>query len=216
MKLFLLLISLFLFSCSKSQPQKTVPTTEIEINSYALGVQIGKNYKLQKIDIDDAFLSKGIRDVLDNKSIDQQMIAKALFDLQRDIAHKDFANLKHKESNRFFTNNKMNPKVKEISEGIQLQEMTSDGTIPISKEVTVVSFEIEKKLLDNRILKSKTLERQNLESISPIIKKALSGMRINGSYKILIHPDQVKNYPELKGSPKSSIIIYDIKILKAQ
>ena len=61
---------------------------EVVDYSYAIGTQIGKNFKSQKIEIDYKSLTKGIQDIVENQPVDSNKITQDLINIQNKINEK--------------------------------------------------------------------------------------------------------------------------------
>lgn len=107
--------------------KKITPKTKKEKISYSIGVNIAKNMKMQGLDIDQALLTQGIKDVFNNSNIaltDKEM-ETTLTAFQQDMMNKMQAKQKidgeknKKEGDAFLAANKKKPGVITLPSGLQ-------------------------------------------------------------------------------------------------
>lgn len=133
-------------------PLPVVPgfTTDKEKLSYAIGVDLGANFKAQNIDINPATLQRGINDMLSGGKLamTKEQVAATLITFQKNMIAKqkavfDTASAKNlQEGNTFLTANKTKPGVKTTASGLQYKVITpGNGASPTDSDVVTVDYQ---------------------------------------------------------------------------
>jgi len=119
--------------------------TEVKKSSYAIGVQIGQDFKRGGLEIDVHAFSAAISDMLAGKpsKLNQQEMAAAM-NLLRDQQMKKqaaFANKLKAEGEAFLAANKKKPGVKTLASGVQYKVIKSgSGKTPTKADSVVVHY----------------------------------------------------------------------------
>lgn len=125
-------------------------TNDKEKLSYAIGVDLGANFKAQGIEIDPATLQRGINDILTNSklSMTKEQVAATLIAFQKNMMVKqkavfDAAGAKNlQEGNAFLAANKTKPGVKTTASGLQYKIVTpGTGTSPVDNDIVTVDYQ---------------------------------------------------------------------------
>lgn len=145
----LFIAALLLSSCASNGPQNVDLKTRKDSVSYAIGMNIGQSFKMQKIEADPAIIAAAIQDVLDSNdakmtdeqaqqiwmSYQQEMMAKA-------EEERKAAGAKNKEAGeKFLSANKSKEGVVTTASGLQYKVITmGNGPKPTSSDKVKVHY----------------------------------------------------------------------------
>ena len=145
----LLTVALLLISCENNAQQNVDLKTRKDSVSYAIGLNIGQSFKMQKIEADPAIIAAAINDVLDSNetkmtdeqaqqiwmSYQQEMMAKAEEDRKA-------AGAKNKEAGeKFLAANKSKEGVVTTASGLQYKVVTmGNGPKPTTADRVKVHY----------------------------------------------------------------------------
>lgn len=145
----LLTVALLLISCENNAQQNVDLKTRKDSVSYAIGLNIGQSFKMQKIEADPAIIAAAINDVLDSNeakmtdeqaqqiwmSYQQEMMAKA-------EEERKAAGVKNKEAGeKFLAANKAKEGVVTTASGLQYKVVTmGNGPKPTSNDKVKVHY----------------------------------------------------------------------------
>jgi FKBP-type peptidyl-prolyl cis-trans isomerase FklB len=144
-KLIAIALVLSLFAGTISAQKKGTPKTKKEKVSYSIGVNIGKNMKMQGLDLDQGLLTQGIKDGLNNSktAISEKDMEATMTAFQQEMTSKMQTKQKAdgekntKEGEAFLAANKGKDGVITLPSGLQYKILKSgDGPKP-TKEQTV-------------------------------------------------------------------------------
>ncbi len=125
-------------------------TTDKEKISYAIGVDLGANFKAQNIDIDAATLQRGLNDMLSGGKLvmTKEQVAATLMAFQKNMMAKqkmvfDAANAKNLQAGvAFLAANKTKPGVVTTASGLQYKVVTmGKGAIPKDNDTVTVDYQ---------------------------------------------------------------------------
>ena len=113
--------------------------------SYIIGMDIGKNMKLQAIDIDPEMIAKGIKDVLSGEkpSLSEQEINETMAAFQKEMMAKrqEIAKKNQKEGESFLEENKKKEGVKTLPSGLQYRVIKAGaGKKPKSTDTVTIHY----------------------------------------------------------------------------
>ena len=105
---------------SVSAQKKKVPVTEKEKVSYSIGINLGKNFEMQGIDVDPNMLLLGIKDILSKKTpaMTDKDMEETMMNFQKNLITK-IADKNKKEGTAFLEANKKKPDVVTLPSGLQ-------------------------------------------------------------------------------------------------
>lgn len=123
--------------------------TQKEKLSYSIGVDIGKNFQKQEIDIDPTILVKGINDVLNNRKIllTEDEMREVFTTFQSEMQAKQTEKMakmrekNKKEGDAFLEANKKKEGVVTLPSGLQYKELKAgDGELPKASDSVTVNY----------------------------------------------------------------------------
>jgi FKBP-type peptidyl-prolyl cis-trans isomerase FklB len=157
------------FSSVSAQKKKT-PTTEKEKISYCIGVNLGKNFDMQGIDVDPNMLLLGIKDILSKKTpaMTDKDMESIMLNFQKTMMAKSDAKRKidgeknEKEGAAFLEANKKKPDVVTLPSGLQYKVITTgNGAKPTATQTVRCNYRgsfVNGKEFDNSYKRGATAE----------------------------------------------------------
>jgi len=143
LKSFLLLgTTLLLLPALATAQQKAAPKTQKQKVSYTIGLDVGKNMKRQKLDVDIPQLARGIQDgISDAKPVlsDSEM-QEVMTVFQKEVLAR-MAEKNKKDGEAFLAENKNKPGVKTLPSGLQYKVLTEgSGKTPKATDTVVTHY----------------------------------------------------------------------------
>ena len=196
-------------------------------SSYAIGLDIGSNFKRQDIDIDAKALAAGIADALAGKpqltdaeakqvlsELRAQLMAKA------ESKEKEASDKNQKDGERFLSENKTKPGVKTTASGLQYKVLKS-GSGKTPKPTDTVKVHYHGTLIDGSVFDS-SVERGDpamfgVTQVIPGWTEVLQLMKEGDKWQVYI-PSQLAYGPR-SPSPKigpNSTLIFDVELLSIE
>jgi FKBP-type peptidyl-prolyl cis-trans isomerase FklB len=196
--------------------------------SYIIGMEIGKNFKKQSIDIDPDILTKGIKDaisggkpLLTEQEIQETMVTfqKEMMAKQEELAKKLGENNK-KEGEAFLAENKKKDGVKTLPSGLQYK-VTKAGTGKKPKLTDTVTTQYRGTLIDGTEFDSSYRRGQPvsfpLTGVIPGWTEALQLMEEGAKWQLFIPPNLA--YGE-RGAGRdigpNATLIFEIELISIQ
>lgn len=176
----------------------TLNTTMDKV-SYAIGVNIGQNFKNQGLAINSDAIAQGIKDGLAGNSplMSQQDMQNTLMDFQKQLIVKrqqDFQQLSTKnkqEGDNFLASNKTQAGVITLPDGLQYKIITAgSGTPPTGQDTVTVNYEgtfINGKVFDSSYQRGKPVTFP-VSEIIPGWTEALKLMKPGATWQLFIPP----------------------------
>lgn len=167
--------------------------------SYAIGVNIGQNFKNQGLSINSDAISQGIKDGLlgNTPLMTQQDMQNTLMDFQKQLIAKrqqDFQTLStknKKDGDDFLASNKTKPGVVTLPDGLQYKIVTDGtGTPPGDQDTVTVNYEgtfINGKIFDSSYTRGKPVTFP-VSEIIPGWTEALKLMKPGATWYLYIPP----------------------------
>lgn len=173
--------------------------TEQEKLSYTIGVDLGKNFKSENIEIDPTVIAAGIRDVIDNRhlALTEAEMKATLSTFQQNLLAKQVKKFKQmsednaKASAAFLAKNKLEKGVVVLPNGLQYKILKKgQGASPTANDTVTVAY--EGKLVNGTVFDS-TYERGKPTSfrVSEVIagwQQALEHMKPGSEWMLYIPP----------------------------
>ncbi|MFU8797403.1 MAG: FKBP-type peptidyl-prolyl cis-trans isomerase N-terminal domain-containing protein [Gammaproteobacteria bacterium] len=169
--------------------------------SYAIGMDLGENFKAQSIDIDPAMLANGVKDAMSgNKTalMTAEQRDQTLEKFQKEFRAKQEAELKQvAEKNKqmgdaFLAENKAKPGVITLPSGLQYKVIES-GTGPLPTDKDIVAVEYEGKLINGKIFDSSAKQGKavtfTVGDVIPGWREALKLMKAGSQWELVIPPN---------------------------
>lgn len=198
--LVLLLVGLFSFTaCSQTTNKEVKLISQTDSVSYAIGIDIGNNFKKQNIEISADVLRRGIEDALaDTSLLTQDAIKSVMMNFQKDMMEKQQAKGKVdsekniKEAEAFFKENKTKEGVKTLESGLQYKVLTS-GSGKSPKLSSSVEVHYAGRLLDGSEFDSSIKRGTPLPTkVTGVIKgwtEILQLMKVGDKWEVYIPSD---------------------------
>lgn len=191
--------------------------------SYAIGQQLGKNFKDNSVDFDAEVLVMALKDVKEGKTskMTQEDMGKAMQKLQEMAQSKQgqVAEENKKKGEEFLAKNKENPNVKTTPSGLQyVVEKEGAGSVP--KETDEVKVHYTGTLVDGTKFDSSVDRGQPAEfPVNGVIKgwtEALVMMKEGSKYKLTIPADLAYGPMGRPGIPPNSVLLFDVELLEVK
>jgi FKBP-type peptidyl-prolyl cis-trans isomerase FklB len=214
-----------LFGGAVLAQKKEAPKTQKEKVSYSIGINIGKNMKMQGLDVDQGFLTQGIKDGLNNAKTamsDKDMDA-TMKTFQQEMTTKMQAKQKvdgeknKKEGEAFLAANKKKDGVITLPSGLQYKILKAgNGAKPTASQT--VSCNYRGTLIDGKEFDSSERYGKPAEfPVGQVIKgwvEALQLMPIGSKWQLFI-PSDLAYGPNGQGQiiGPNAVLIFDIELL---
>lgn len=197
--------------------------------SYAIGVRIAKNFKQQKLELDEATLIQGIRDGLSGAKTaltDQEMNA-ALMKLQEGIAAKQaeggkmIAEKSKKDGEAFLAANKDKDGVVTLKSGLQYKVIV-EGKGESPKAASVVKTHYRGTLIDGTEFDSSY--KRNAPASFPVNRviagwtEALQLMKVGSKWQLFIPSDLAygANPPPGAPIPPNAVLVFEVELISIE
>ena len=217
-KLLLTVTLLGLSACTPAHKSMDL-TKELDKGSYAIGLQIGQNFKQQNIQINDQALSIGISDALSGKEqLPREEIQKALMTLQQSMMKKsqEISDKNKEDSHKFLVDNKSKDGVKTTASGLQyVIEKEGSGKGPNKDSMVRVNYTgklIDGSTFDTSIKRNRPAEFKASQVI-PGWSEALMMMKPGGKMKLFIPPELAYGPSARPGIPANSVLIFEVELI---
>lgn len=191
--------------------------------SYAIGQQLGKNFKDNNVDFDADVLVMALKDAKDGKTskMTQEEMGKAMQKLQESATQKQgqVAEENKKKGEEFLEKNKTNANVKTTPSGLQyVVEKEGAGKQP--SETDEVKVHYTGTLTDGTKFDSSVDRGQPAEfPVNGVIKgwtEALKMMKEGSKYKLTIPADLAYGPMGRPGIPPNSVLLFDVELLEVK
>jgi FKBP-type peptidyl-prolyl cis-trans isomerase len=203
--------------------------------SYAIGLNIGHNFKTQGVDVDTAIMVQALNDVLQGRpeQLTEAQVRETLQAFQMTLRKRQQARMQAEgQTNKmvgdaFFTTNKLNPDVKVLSVTLpdgKTSEMqyivitNGSGEVPTAKDTVTVNY--RGTLLDGTEFDSSYKRGQPAKfPVTGVIKgwtQALEMMPVGSQWKLFIPPDLAYGEGGRPGIPPNSTLVFDVELLNSQ
>lgn len=207
----------------------TVPTTQKEKASYAIGMNIGRGLKKDDVDVDVEMLARGMKDAIaGNKQLITDEEAKSAVEaLQVDVRKHmqevhDAAIAKNaKEGEAFLAANKAKPGVVSLPSGLQYKILQPGaGPKPTASDVVVCNY--SGKLIDGTEFDSSYKRGQPASfPVGQVIKgwtEALQLMPVGSKWELVIPPTLGYGEKGTNGGPigPNETLIFEVELLSIQ
>jgi FKBP-type peptidyl-prolyl cis-trans isomerase FklB len=204
---------------------KTAPKTKKEKVSYSIGVNIGKNMKMQGLDIDQGYLTQGIKDGLNNSktAMSDKDMDETMKSFQQEMSTKMQAKQKiegdknKKEGEAFLEANKKKDGVITLPSGLQYKILKEgSGVKPTATQTVKCNY--RGTLIDGKEFDSSYKRGEPTEfPVGQVIKgwtEALQLMPVGSKWQLFI-PSNLA-YGENGGGSMigpNAVLIFDIELI---
>ncbi len=196
-------------------------TTDKEKASYGVGMNVGKRFKTDSIDLDLEAFIRGIKDTMTGAqpAIPEADVEKALDQLRKDVAEKaaQQGEKYKKEGEEFLAKNKKEKSVTTLPSGLQYIVL-KEGTGPIPKATDKVSVHYKGTLLDGTEFDSSYKRNQPAEfPVQGVIKgwvEALQKMKVGSKWKLFIPSELAYGENGAGQIPPNAVLIFEVELLE--
>jgi FKBP-type peptidyl-prolyl cis-trans isomerase FklB len=225
MLIVVLFVFMYIIGCSQTnQIDDAKIATKIDSVSYSIGLDIGKNFKRQEIEIEPLVLLKGIQHAMADTSLfTDSDIQKVMTILRQDMREKQMNKMKVvgdkniEEAGKFFAENKNKEGVFTLPSGLQYKILKSgNGATPMASNKIVAHY--SGKLLDGTIFDSSYENGTPLEiGVTEVIKgwtEALQLMKVGDKWELYIPSDLA--YGSRGSGPQigpNAALIFELELL---
>ena len=220
-KLIAVALLLSLFGVAVLAQKKGTPKTQKEKVSYSLGMNIGKNMKMQGIEVDQEYLVQGMRDALSNAkaAMSEKDMETAMKAFQQEMQTKQiYADDKNKKDGEaFLAANKKKDGVITLASGLQYKVIKM-GTGPKPTSLQIVTCNYRGTFIDGKEFDSSMRYGRPAEfPVNGVIKgwtEALQLMPVGSKWELYIPSDLA--YGEKGSQPTirpNSTLIFEIELL---
>ena len=224
MKFLIVLIGIFML-VNPGHAEESVLKTKQDKISYAIGMDIGKNLKKQKIDLNPEVISQGLWDAMsDGKTLmTEQEYLETMTNFRKEMTQKQTAQMKEagdrnkKEGEKFIADNKKKEGVTTTASGLQYKVVTK-GTGASPKATDTVTVHYKGTLIDGKEFDSSYSRGQPASfPVKGVIKgwtEALQLMKEGSKWQLFI-PSELA-YGE-RGAGRDigphSTLIFDVELI---
>lgn len=222
--------AVFAASASNSAAAASTPSTasvssEKDKVSYAIGMDLGENFKNQSIDINPALLAQGVKDAVEGASalMTPQQREETLASFQKqfrakqEVETKKVSERNKKEGDSYLAANKAKPGVTALANGLQYRVIEAGaGAIPTDKDIVTVDYEgrlINGTVFDSSYKRGKPVSFP-LSDVIPGWKEALKLMKTGSTWEVVIPPSLAYGERGLGGPiGPNETLIFKIKLI---
>lgn len=194
--------------------------TDVKKTSYALGRQIGANFKKQNIQYDPEIVALALREVMEEKEsrMTVEEIQVALTNMQQELVNKHDGSVENskKEAMEFLEKNKTKSDVKVTASGLQYIILKEGVGKPIRAN-DIVKAHYEGSLSTGEKFDSTYDRDQPAEfRVSSLVKGWSEGMQLvkkGGKIKLFIPPELGYGSRAVPGIPANSVLIVEVEVI---
>jgi len=224
---FIAILSLGLLSVSAYAAEKADLKTQKDKVSYAIGLDIGRNFKEQSIEIDPKLLAQGIQDAIGGKRLlTDEEVQGVMATFRQEMQAKAAAQAKLagdknlKEGEAFLAENKKKPGVVTLPSGLQYKVITA-GTGKKPKATDTVTTNYKGTLIDGTEFDSSYKRGQpatfSVQGVIPGWTEALQLMPVGSKWQLFV-PANLAYGPRGAGPQigPNATLIFEVELLSIQ
>lgn len=191
--------------------------------SYAIGLNIGMNFKKQNIDVNSDMITAGVKDGISGKpQMTMDQIREVMMNFEKDMQTKQAEAGKKNEADaeKFLADNKKKDGVKTTASGLQYKVM-KEGNGAQPKDSDNVTVNYRGTLMDGTEFDSSYKRGQPASfPVAGVIKgwtEALKLMKVGSKYQLFIPPSLA--YGDHAPSPQippNSLLIFEVELMNVQ
>jgi len=214
-----------LIGCQGNAQEKVKLETSTDKVSYSIGLDIGKSFKQQEMEINAAALTQGIKDGLAGTTamMTDEEISTCMKSFQEEMMAKQESSMKvggdknQAEGVAFLAANKDKPGVTTTASGLQYKVITP-GTGPKPKPTDQVTVHYTGKLIDGKVFDSSVQRGQPATfPVNGVIQgwqEALQLMPVGSKYELVI-PSDLAYGPRGAGGDigPNAVLIFEVELL---
>jgi FKBP-type peptidyl-prolyl cis-trans isomerase FklB len=224
MKLIILSIVALSFAASAFGEDKPAQLTDQKDKfSYAIGLNIGMNFKRQNVDVNPDVFMSGIKDGVAGKpqmTMDQIRDTMVAFEKDMQAKQAEAGKKNETDANKFLADNKNKDGVKTTASGLQYKVL-KDGNGAQPKSTDNVTVNYRGTLMDGTEFDSSYKRNEPATfPVSGVIKgwtEALQLMKVGSKYQLFIPPNLAYGSQSPGASiPPNSLLIFEVELMKVQ
>jgi FKBP-type peptidyl-prolyl cis-trans isomerase len=218
-------VCLFFIACQGNTQEKVQLKTHVDSVSYGIGMDIGKNLKMQEIEVNSAVIARGIKDASDPKNamLDSATLAATMAEFRNELVLKQHEKSRtmsaktRKEGDEFLAANKSKPGVKTTASGLQYKVIKEGtGAKPKDRDTVVINYRgtlVDGTEFDNSYKRGEP----TTWPVARFIKgwtEGLQLMKVGSKYELYVPTDLA--YGEQSPTPTippGSTLIFEIELL---
>ncbi len=218
-------VSLVLISCQGNTQEKVAVKTSADSVSYAIGMDIGKNLKMQGILITPAVLGQGIKDATDSGKalLDEKTCEVVMTEFRKDLAMKQQEKAKtmgdksKQEGEAFLAANKSKEGVKTTESGLQYKILKEgSGAKPSATQTVTVNY--RGTLIDGTEFDSSYKRKEPatfpLNQVNKGWTEGVQLMKLGSKYQFFIPGELAYGaQPPTPAIPPNSTLIFEVELL---
>jgi FKBP-type peptidyl-prolyl cis-trans isomerase FklB len=205
--------------------QSSSLTTDKDKLSYAIGMDLGDNFKESSIEVNPVVLGNGVKDALSGGTtlMTSDQRKETLMKFQKEFRAKQEAEMKQviaknkQAGDTFLAANKAKPGVTTLPSGLQYKVIeTGTGALPADKDT--VSVEYEGTLVDGKVFDSSAKQGKSVSftvgDVIPGWKEALKLMKVGSKWELVIPPALAygeRGAGEVIGP--NSVLVFKVKLV---
>lgn len=195
-------------------------TTQKQRASYGVGMNVGKRFKSDLIELDmDAFM-RGFKDALSDAkpALTEAELGEAMANLRKDVEAKagEQAGKNKKEGEDFLAKNKTQKGVQTTDSGLQYIVL-KDGTGPMPKATDTVKVNYRGTLINGTEFDSSYARNEPaVFPVNGVIKgwvEALQKMKVGSKWKLFIPSDLAYGENAQPPIPPNAVLIFEVELL---
>jgi FKBP-type peptidyl-prolyl cis-trans isomerase FklB len=216
----LLLGAALTLACNSHGADPKPLSTQKEKSSYGVGMNVGKRFKSEFLDLDiDAFM-RGFKDALNDAkpALTESELTDAMAALKKDVEQRasEQGTKNKKAGDDFLARNKTEKGVKTTESGLQYQVL-KDGTGAIPKDGDSVTVHYRGTLIDGSEFDSSYKRNEPtsfpVNGVIPGWVEALKMMKTGSKWKLVIPPNLAYGESGQPGIPPNSVLIFEVELL---
>lgn len=210
-------LSLTLMACDQLKSSKDENVKKV---SYAIGRDLGQNFKMQQLPVDAKMIAKGIQDSMDGKDekYSQEEVQEAMKVIRekKESEAKEQAKENVEKGKKFLEENKSKEGVKVTESGLQYKILEEgEGDSPAKDDTVSVHYVgtlLDGTEFDSSVKRGKPVELK-VNGVIPGWTEALQMMKKGSKWKLFIPSDLAYGERAAGQIPPNSTLIFEVELL---